>query len=93
MRGVRSYHINEPTCIDASNEITHRTVEGEIKTDTLLPPVRADRLLRIGVTSGASTPDHTVQEALSRIVLLHEVEFNSVKMISHCGVVFLRVFT
>lgn len=72
MRGVRSYHINEPTCIDASNEITHRTVEGEIRTDTLLPPVRADRVLRIGVTSGASTPDNTVQEALSRVVLLHE---------------------
>ena len=41
MRGVPSYHINEAECITADNKISHRTMEGDIRTDDLLPDVRA----------------------------------------------------
>mmetsp|Transcript_51613 Transcript_51613/g.144270 ORF Transcript_51613/g.144270 Transcript_51613/m.144270 type:complete len:265 (-) Transcript_51613:292-1086(-) len=71
MRGVRSFHINEADCITAENEITHRQVDGSIATDEFLP-LGLDRSLRVGVTSGASTPDKAVQDALGRIIMLDQ---------------------
>ena len=72
MRGVPSFHINDPDCISADNTIAHRTMAGDISTDPLftmdLPSL--DRPLRIGVTSGASTPDKAVQDSLGRIIML-----------------------
>merc|ERR1712028_156754 len=71
MRGVRSFHINEADCITAGNEITHRQVDGSVATDEFLP-LGLDRPLRVGVTSGASTPDKAVQDALGRIIMLDQ---------------------
>ncbi len=66
--GVVAYHINVPSCIAPDNSITHRTVAGAIETTPNF--LRLDRPTRIGVTSGASTPDSVVQECLEQLVLL-----------------------
>merc|ERR1719491_2491862 len=77
-RGVASFHINESGCISADNTIRHRTVDGEIRTDPLLKVdtevVReTSAKLRVGVTSGASTPDREVQDALGQIMMLYKM--------------------
>jgi len=70
--GLTGYHVNVPGCISEKNVIEHRTVSGEIeKVADFLP---LDRPVRIGVTSGASTPDSVVQECLERIVLLKKTQ-------------------
>ena len=69
--GVRGFHVNTAQCIRPDNTIEHRTVDGEVLvTDDFLP---LDRPARIGVTSGASTPDSVVQECLERIVLIKKL--------------------
>jgi len=81
MRGVPSYHINEASCIRADNTIKHRTVSGEIvESESLLKsPMEMNvsdgipKTLRIGITSGASTPDKEVQDALGRIIMLNKL--------------------
>jgi len=76
MRGVRSFHINESACITAENTIKHRTVDGDIIVEPFLSDVNPRKdgsKLRIGVTSGASTPDKEVQDALSQIIMLQKL--------------------
>ena len=70
MRGVTGYHVNEPGCINADNSITHRKVNGDIETTAGLLPLDKLENLRIGVTSGASTPDSVVQDVMSRVFML-----------------------
>eukprot|EP00980_Cylindrotheca_fusiformis_P003523 scaffold783_cov118-Cylindrotheca_fusiformis.AAC.9 len=69
--GVRSFHINRAECISADNTITHRTVDGDIVTEPFL--LDMDKEVVMGVTSGASTPDAAVQDALSQIFLLRKM--------------------
>merc|ERR1719240_1497787 len=38
-RGVTSYHVNEPGCVNADNSITHRTVAGDVETTMGLLPL------------------------------------------------------
>jgi 4-hydroxy-3-methylbut-2-enyl diphosphate reductase len=71
--GIRSFHINRADCIGADNTITHRTVDGEIVTEEFLLTLDSDKDIVMGVTSGASTPDGSVQDALSQIFLLKEM--------------------
>jgi 4-hydroxy-3-methylbut-2-enyl diphosphate reductase len=66
------YHVNVPGCISEKNTIEHRTVNGDIETVADFLPL--DRPVRIGVTSGASTPDSVVQECLERIVLIKKMQ-------------------
>mmetsp|Transcript_20162 Transcript_20162/g.50182 ORF Transcript_20162/g.50182 Transcript_20162/m.50182 type:complete len:460 (+) Transcript_20162:307-1686(+) len=70
--GVRSFHINRADCIGADNTITHRSVEGEIVTETFLTS-DPEKNVVMGVTSGASTPDGSVQDALGQIFLLKQM--------------------
>lgn len=79
MRNVRSYHINEASCISAENTIRHRLVSGElVENETLLLSSKPrNEKLRIGVTSGASTPDKEVQDSLFRIMMLHKLDGES----------------
>lgn len=52
--GINSFHIDCAERIGADNTIQHRTLTGEIvKVSNFLKPGK----LKIGVTSGASTPD------------------------------------
>ena len=72
--GIRSFHINRADCIGADNTITHRTVEGEIVTEKFLTTLDdKEKDVIMGVTSGASTPDGSVQDALSQIFLLKQM--------------------
>jgi len=86
MRGVTSYHINAADCIQAENKIRHRTVAGDVieadgpfLTEDMLWSTdeetgeKTKNLLRVGVTSGASTPDKEVQDALGRIMMLNKL--------------------
>jgi 4-hydroxy-3-methylbut-2-enyl diphosphate reductase len=73
--GVRSFHIDRAECIAADNTITHRTVTGEIVTEKLLENL--DKEIVMGVTSGASTPDKSVQDALGSIFLLKKMHTGS----------------
>jgi 4-hydroxy-3-methylbut-2-en-1-yl diphosphate reductase len=75
LAGVRAYHINRADCIRADNTITHRTMEGEIVTESFLPNL--DKEIVMGVTSGASTPDKAVQDSLSQIFLLKKLHCNN----------------
>jgi 4-hydroxy-3-methylbut-2-enyl diphosphate reductase len=71
MAGVRSFHIDRAACISADNTITHRTVKGEIVTEQLILDMSKDIVM--GVTSGASTPDASVQDSLSSIFMLKKL--------------------
>lgn len=70
-RGLKVFHINEAGCIQPDNSLTHRLTDGSIVVEDNW--LALDRPVKIGVTSGASTPDAYVQEALERIVLLKSV--------------------
>lgn len=71
--GIRSFHINRADCISADNTITHRTVDGEFVTEKFLLTLDdKDKDVVMGVTSGASTPDGSVQDALSQIFMLKQ---------------------
>jgi len=70
--GLPAYHVNVPSCIEPANTIEHRKVDGTIEvTPDFLP---LDRPARIGITSGASTPDSVVQECLEAILLIKKVQ-------------------
>ena len=72
--GVRSFHIDKAECIGADNTITHRNMAGEIVTEKFILDIEdADKELVMGVTSGASTPDKSVQDSLSSIFLLKKM--------------------
>jgi len=66
--GLTAYHIHLPSDISPDGSITHRTVDGEIVTTPSFLPM--DRPVRVGVTSGASTPDSVVEECLEQLTLL-----------------------
>ena len=66
--GKTVYHINEAECISEENSVKHRLLNGDVVVERDWLPT--DRPLKIGVTSGASTPDAYVQDALERLVLL-----------------------
>jgi 4-hydroxy-3-methylbut-2-enyl diphosphate reductase len=67
--GLKVFHVSDPECIRPDNTISHRNPhDGTISTSVNF--LAGDRPLKIGVTSGASTPDSSVQDVLERIVLL-----------------------
>ena len=65
-------HSGMQGCIKPENAIEHRLVDGTIETKENFLPL--DRPARIGVTSGASTPDSVVQECLEAILLIKKVQ-------------------
>ncbi|CAM9593548.1 unnamed protein product [Heterosigma akashiwo] len=69
--GKRAYHVDRSDRIRPDGSIEHRTVDGAIEVqENFLPkgPVR------LGITSGASTPDAYVQKCLDQIFLLKSLE-------------------
>lgn len=66
-REIPSYHIDSSDRIRADNSIEHKPIGKDLEiTPDWLP---AGNLL-IGVTSGASTPDKVVEEAIAKIIAL-----------------------
>jgi 4-hydroxy-3-methylbut-2-enyl diphosphate reductase len=60
---VPTYHIADPSCLTSPSTIRHKPVgqPGEIETHDWLPPGRP---VRVGLTSGASTPDNLVEQTV-----------------------------
>ena len=61
-----TYHVADPDCLVSRDEIRHRPVgsKTEVTATGWLPPTGP---VRIGLTSGASTPDNLVGEAIARL--------------------------
>jgi 4-hydroxy-3-methylbut-2-enyl diphosphate reductase len=63
-RHIPSYHIDSADRIGPGNRIEHKQLHGDMAvTEPWLP----DGPITVGVTSGASTPDRSVEEAIERI--------------------------
>jgi len=75
-KSVPGYHVNTAKCIRTDNSIEHRDVEGNILVEEQF--LALDRPMRIGVTSGASTPDSVVQECIEAIALVKKLSPNDV---------------
>lgn len=75
-KGVPSFWVNGPDCIDvASNSIQHKTSWGELATtEDWLP----SGPLTIGVTSGASTPDRSVEDVLDQVFRIKDSSFTGI---------------
>ena len=60
---VPTYHIADPSCLVSPTAIRHRPVgqKDEVETRGWLP---ATRPLRVGLTSGAATPDNLVEQVV-----------------------------
>src|SRR5262249_30965824 len=60
------YHIADPHCLIPADEIPYRPIRGkaEVTTQGWLP---GDGAVRVGLTSGASTPDNLIGAAIARL--------------------------
>ena len=69
-RGIRSFHIDTPERIDVgSNSIEHKPLAAELcREGDFLP----EGPVRVGITSGASTPDRAVEEVIEKLMQLSE---------------------
>ncbi len=66
-RGIRSFHIDTPERIGPANRIEHKPLGGGLVVEEPFLPAGA---IRIGITSGASTPDRVVEDVIGRLVEL-----------------------
>ncbi|MBZ8180835.1 4-hydroxy-3-methylbut-2-enyl diphosphate reductase [Oscillatoria salina] len=66
-RGIPSYHIDSGDRIGPGNKIEHKPLGKDIEVQENWLP---DGEITIGVTSGASTPDRIVEEAIAKILAL-----------------------
>jgi 4-hydroxy-3-methylbut-2-enyl diphosphate reductase len=68
-RGIRSFHIDTPERIGPGNRITHKPLGGDLEDEE---PFLPEGEIRVGITSGASTPDRIVEEVIERLIDLSE---------------------
>ena len=69
-RGIRSFHIDTPERIGPGNRIEHMPLGGELEIELPFLPAGP---IRVGITSGASTPDRVVEDVIERLIELCEV--------------------
>ena len=76
-KGVPSFWVDGARCVDvAANSVTHKLASGEMVTTA--PWIPTDKPLKIGVTSGASTPDRAVEEVLDAVFAIRDPSFAGV---------------
>lgn len=69
-RGIPSYHIDCVERIQSINNIEHRQLTGELViTENWLPAGE----IKVGITSGASTPDKVVEDIIEKIFALKAI--------------------
>ena len=68
-RGIRSFHIDTPERIGPGNRITHKPLGSDRELEELFLPAGT---IRVGITSGASTPDRIVEAVIERLIELSE---------------------
>ncbi len=68
-RGIRSFHIDTPERIGPGNRIEHKPLGGELES---VAPFLPEGLLKVGITSGASTPDRVVEDVIRHLMELCE---------------------
>lgn len=69
-QGIPSYHIDSAARIGPGNQVEHKPLGRDLEvTPNWLPPGE----IVVGVTSGASTPDKVVEEAIEKIFALKAV--------------------
>lgn len=68
-RGIRSFHIDTPERIGPGNRITHKPLGSDRELEESLLPAGT---IRVGITSGASTPDRIVEAVIERLIELSE---------------------
>ncbi len=68
-RGIRSFHIDTPERIGPGNRIEHMPLGGALETEW---PFLPEGPIRVGITSGASTPDRVVEDVIERLIELCE---------------------
>jgi 4-hydroxy-3-methylbut-2-enyl diphosphate reductase len=68
-RGIRSFHIDTPDRIGPGNRIEHKPLGGDLE---VVEPFLPEGSLRVGITSGASTPDRVVEDVISRLIDLSD---------------------
>ncbi|MCT0249188.1 4-hydroxy-3-methylbut-2-enyl diphosphate reductase [Synechococcus sp. CS-205] len=66
-RGIRSFHIDTPERIGPGNRIEHMPLGGNLE---LVAPFLPEGPLRVGITSGASTPDRVVEDVIRHLMEL-----------------------
>jgi len=64
-RGIRSFHIDTPERIGPGNRIEHMPLGGSLQLEQ---PFLPDGPIRVGITSGASTPDRVVEDVIRRLI-------------------------
>eukprot|EP00892_Ulva_mutabilis_P001230 jgi/Ulvmu1/11107/UM070_0023.1 len=76
-KGIPSFWVCSADCIDvAANKVQHKTSWGELKdTEGWLTPGQP---LRIGITSGASTPDSDVEKVCDRVFQIMHPDFQGI---------------
>ena len=68
-RGIRSFHIDTPERIGPGNRIEHMPLGGVLEIEQ---PFLPEGPIRVGITSGASTPDRVVEDVIERLIELCE---------------------
>ena len=66
---VLTFHIADPECLESATAIRHRPADGheEVRTEGWLPETGA---ISVGLSSGASTPNNLVGDAIHRLTTL-----------------------
>jgi len=66
-RGIRSFHIDTPERIGPGNRIEHKPLGADLE---MVEPFLPEGPIRVGITSGASTPDRVVEDVIQRLIAL-----------------------